>query len=380
MVQPRTCAGWFVEGLLLLFPVFLSVPTVSAHADKDVLRLLIWEGYAPQEYVKGFEKRIEAKYGRKVKLDISFVRGSDDYFAPVRTKRVDLVTISHHLFKDIRFNYIGKQLLVPLDLKNIPDYENLVDALKRDKYHISKGELYGVPVAQGPYGLAYNTEKSTSAPSTWRVFWDPKLRGKYVLGAHEYLYNVSIVALALGYPRDSINNYDTLNNDQFKEKLREFAVNAHSFWIGQDKVNDLLGMTLATSWGDSFTSLRERGKTWKMADPKEGTPWWIDDYAITWSLEDKPFLKKVAEEWINEALKPDFQVENIIRDLTIHPVTTNINDRLSLEERQRLGIDRPGSFTEKRILQQTMSRRDRNGLRLLWDEATQGIEFEEGGD
>ena len=110
-----------------------------------------------------------------------------------------------------------------------------------------------------------------------------------------------------------------------------------------------------------------------MAHPKEGTPWWIDEYAVTWTLHDKPFLKKVAEEWINEVLKPDFQVNTLVRDLTIFPTVTNISDQLTLEEKERLGIDTPDSFEKKRFPQQVISQRDRNGLRLLWGEAMKGI-------
>ncbi|MCP3994232.1 MAG: extracellular solute-binding protein [bacterium] len=370
----------FAGARSLFLTVVVLMPSLASRADEDILRLLTWEGYAPEKVVQDFEKRMAAKYGRKVTLEVSFVDGSEDFYGPVRTRSADVITISHHLFKDPRFNYIGNQLLLPINLSNILNHDNVVEDLKKADYHCSHGNVYGVPVAQGPYGLAFNTHKMTSAPTSWQVFWDPGFKGQYVLGAHEYLYNVNIVALVLGYPRDVINSYDALNNELFKAKLRELTVNAHSFWVGQDKADDLQGRTLAASWGDSFASLRARGEAWKMAAPKEGTPWWIDDYAITWTLRDKPFLKRVAEEWINEVLEPDFQVRNIIRDLSIYPTVTHIHDKLTPDEKQRFGPGRVGSVMEGRIFQQTVSRRDRNGLRLLWSEAMEGMDVEKTGD
>ena len=72
-----------------------------------------------------------------------------------------------------------------------------------------------------------------------------------------------------------------------------------------------------------------------MADPVEGTLWWIDDYVITWALADKPFLKKVAEEWLNKMLSPEFQRLNLVEASGQYPVITNFTDKLEEEERIR---------------------------------------------
>ncbi len=356
---------------LVLFTLLFSTH-VSASAGTDVLRLLLWEGYAPKEYVAEFERKIETKYGRKIKLAVAYVESPDDFFDPVRDKSVDLITISHHTIKDERFHYIEKQLLLPFDLKNIPNHVNLIPDLMMADHHVSNGKIYGVPVANGPYGLAYNTEKLQQAPQSWKIFWEPAFKDKYVIGAHEYIYNVNITAMVLGYPRKSISSYDALNNREFKKKLRQLAVNAHSLWVGVDKADNLIGMSIATSWGDSLSSLKRMGEVWKMATPVEGTLWWIDEYVMTGALADKPFLKKVAEEWINMSLSTHFQINHLIREVNIYPVVTNIADKLTTEEKERILLDTSESFLEMRILQTTYSQRDRNGLKILWDEALEG--------
>jgi len=348
--------------------------------QEQVLRLLIWEGHAPKQYVEEFEKRIEAKYGRKVKLKITFVSGSDSFYAAVRAKAVDIVMMTHHHFKDERFKYIQNKLLLPLDLENIPNFKHVIPALQNAEHLHSDEKVYASPVSQGPYGLAYNTELLQEEPQSWNILWDQRFKDKYVIGANEYIYNANITALALGYPRESISSYDALNNSKFKEKLRQLAVNAHSFWVGVDKPDDLAGMTLATSWGDSIGPLVKRGKPWKIAEPAEGMPCWIDNYAITWTLEDKPFLRKVAEEYINGLLSTDYQVEHIMRTMSLTPIITNIDDLLTAKEKERLHVETPNFFSENRMLQHTYSKRDRNGLKLLWDEAMKGIEIEKGSD
>ena len=364
---------FFILNLSILLLILLFIRPVQVCAEEDVLRLLIWEGYAPEKFVKEFEREIELKYGRKVKMDISFVKGSDDFYDPVRSKTIDVITICHHLMKDERFQYIAKKLILPLDLNNIPNQANLMTELKKADYHACNGKTYGVPVANGPYGLAYNTKRLNQSPQSWKIFWDPAFKNKYTVGAYEYLYNINITALALGYPRESISCYGTLNNRKFREKLKLLAVNAHSFWIGQDKPDDLIGLSLAAIWGDSIKPLSRMGEVWKMADPVEGTLWWVDDYAITWALKEKPFLKKVAEEWINKVLSPGFQIEHIVRESGLYPVVINISDKLSNEERKRIQIGMPGSNLDNRILQHTYSQVDREAMKLMWDEAMKGV-------
>ena len=85
-------------------------------------------------------------------------------------------------------------------------------------------------------------------------------------------------------------------------------------------------------------------------------------------------MKKVAEEWINKGLSSEFQVNHLVRDVGIYPVVINIVDKLTDNEKKRIQTDStPGSFMENHILQHNYSKRDRNGLKLLWDEAIQGI-------
>nr|MBF0223751.1 hypothetical protein [Desulfobulbaceae bacterium] len=109
----------FVDALkiliIALFILCIASPS-SSSGGEDVLRLLVWGGYAPRGFVEQFEQSIQEKYDRKVKFKVSFVEKSDDFYDAVREKGADLITISHNLFKDERFNFISKNLLLPLDI------------------------------------------------------------------------------------------------------------------------------------------------------------------------------------------------------------------------------------------------------------------------
>jgi spermidine/putrescine-binding protein len=357
-----------------LCAIIINMP-IPVRAEEGVLRLLIYEGHAPPTFVSNFEKYIEEKYGAKVKLQVSYLDGTDGFYDLIRGGRVDMVVLTHHLIKDKRFNFIDNKLLLPLDLKNIPNFKHMSPALQKAEHLNSNGQLFAAPESQGPYALAYNKSLLKEAPKSWDILWDPQFKGKYVIGANEYIYNAMITALALGYPRESVASYDTLNNSTFKMKLRQLAVNAHSFWIGVDKADDLSGHLLATVWGDSLGPLEQRGEQWEMAEPVEGTPFWIDNISITSALEDKPFLKKLAEEYINELQSTDYQVGHILRVVGTLPVISDIDHLLTPEEKKRIKVGTLNSLDTNRVLLPTCSRRNRNGLKLLWDEAIEGIQI-----
>ena len=362
---------------LFLSAIIINIPTPVC-AEEAVLRLLIWEGHAPPVFVSRFEKQIEEKYGSKVKLQISYMDGTDGYYDLIRSGSVDMVMLTHDLIKDKRFNFIDNKLLLPLDLKNIPNFKHMSPTLQNAEYLYSNGHVYGAPESQGPYVLAYNKSLLKEAPKSWDILWNPQFKDKYIIGANEYPYNTMITALALGYPRESLGNYDALNNPTFKKKLRQLAVNAHAFWIGVDKADDLFGHLLATVWGDSLGPLKQRGEQWERAEPVEGTPFWIDNMSMTSALADKPFLKKVAEEYINELLSTDYQISHILRVVGTLPVISDIDNLLTPEEKQRIKLGTINTLNTNRVLLPTCSRRDRNGLRILWQEAMEGIAINKG--
>jgi len=361
--------------VITVFFLFLFNSAVHASADETILRIKVWGGYAPEEYVHMFETMVTNKYDKEIKLEVSYALGSDDFFNSVRDRKIDLITVSHQSLKDDLYGYIDKKLLIPPEIKNIPNHANIDSSLKDADFNYSEGKLFGIPLAHGPYGLIYNTAKFEQPPDSWNIFWDPAYKNKYIIGYQEYLYNINITALVMGYNRNTIHNFDALNNPEFIIKLKHLAVNSGGGWIGVDEPDDFKGMSFGISWGDSLSSLNRKEEIWKMVYPVEGTMWWIDVYALTWALSDKPFLKKIAEEWINYSLSSEFQLNHIVREVGVHPVVTNVTDMLTDEEKKQVQINTTsGSFTHQRILQHSYSQRDRNGLKLMWDKVMEGIQ------
>lgn len=359
----------FILVSLALCSFFWPLPSQA----EVTLRVMTWVGYSPDEQVHDFEQRMSKKYGEAVKLKIFYMNGYDEAFNLLRRGEADVVVLVDHILRDGRYRFIANKLIIPLDRELVPNYRDVLDVYK--PYVEYDGEVYGAPIASGPYGLAYNTKYFDEPPKSWNILWDAKYKGRYAITNGIFEVNIYVTALAMGYPRDSLGDFDGLNTPQFKARLRTLVENAESFWPGIDEAHHLQGLQLATSWGFSMPGLSELGENWQMAEPLEGSPTWIDVHTINQSLANKPLKKALANEWINYTLSPEFQGKVIVDGIATPPVTTSAVDQLSKQQKKDFHLG-DKDFTRKyRVVYPTIKQeRNRNGIKHLWQEANQGIE------
>ncbi len=339
-----------------------------APANAETLRMIIWEGYFPEAHRAKFIKWVKQKHGVDLTFEVTYVTDAQEFYHALLKKKTDMISPTHNLINDQRFNFIKKKLLLPINLDNVPNFKNLMPGLKEAAYHSSGGKVYAVPYANGPYGLAYNSGKLSAPPTTWKVLLDPRYSKKYTVVEDYFEVNVYIAALMAGIPPGDLTDYNAVNKPRVVENLRTLRMNSGPFWNGVDKVSDLKGHTLATSWGFSFAGLAEQGETWKFAEPVEGSPWWVDNFAVGSSLADKPGLRRIAEELINYLISPEFQLENVIDSLSAVPVNTATP--LTEEQQKAFHMDDDAeTFVKRRILWPTLSERARNGFARMWKNA-----------
>jgi len=354
----RQCS-WF----LLLLTI-----TPAVFAEPQLLRLLVWEGYAPEAKRQEFKDYIQGKYKVDLQLEVSFISETDDCYRALRLKTADILSPAHNRINDKRFRMFDLGLLLPLNLDNIPNYVDLESNFKHLPHLTYQGQPYGTPFAWGPYGLIYNADRIAEPPTSWNALWTPNYRNQFTiadLGEH----NIYVTALALGYGEAEFRDFDALNNVHFRNKLASLARNSHELWHGVDTADDLTDMSLATSWGFSLPQLRERGENWKWAPLQEKSPGWIDNFVISHTLKDKPQLKRIAEEWINYALSPEYQAAVLVEGLAARPVNSKTRALLNQKQIEAAGLGDDSSSGEMFVLMPELDRRTRNGFNLLWNMA-----------
>lgn len=350
----------------LFLCLFCSITVLAS--EQQTLRLLIWEGYAPQAQRDEFRRHILKKYDVELTMEVDYINDAEDGFEALRLKNADIVSPAHNRINDKRFRMIDLGLILPIDLDNIPNYHDLNPSFKQLHHLVKNGQHYGIPFAWGPYGLVYNSERFETPPSSWNALWAIRFHNQYSIADYAEI-NIYVAALALGYDAKELSNFEKLNNPIFKHKLFELITYTNNFWVGVDTADDLQNLSLATSWGFALPELKSRGETWRWAHPEEGVPGWIDNHVISHSLKEKPLMKRIAEEWINYTISVEFQAKVLVETLGTHPVNQITADLSSEEQKQSFFAQSFNDEDANIILMPELDRRARNGINLLWNEA-----------
>ena len=171
-----------------------------AQAEAMTLRMLVWEGYAPAELREQFVRLVKEKHGVDLTIDVAYVNGNDDFFPALRDKKADLISPSHPVPKDERWKLIKLKLTLPIDLANVPNYQNVLPSLQKADYCTVDGKVYAVPHVRGPYGLAYNTALVQTPPDSWNVLWALEYKGKVTTTVRAKLSDDEIARFHLDDP------------------------------------------------------------------------------------------------------------------------------------------------------------------------------------
>src|SRR6185369_16630192 len=109
--------------LLLLLCVSACVLGMNSCTRQKTLSLLVWEGYADQSFVKGFEEQC------KCKVQASYMGSSDELMAKLRggsAANYDVISPS----SDVAGTIATSNLAAPLDPRKFPHYELLSPQLR----------------------------------------------------------------------------------------------------------------------------------------------------------------------------------------------------------------------------------------------------------
>ena len=157
------------------------------------LRILAWQGYADDDWVKAFETQYN------VDVSVVFIGTDDEIWAKIKGsegKDFDLFAVNTAQLQ----RYIDVGLVTPYDLNKIPNQKETLPRfrdLSKIKGVMRDGKLYAIPYAFDSIGIIYDTNKVKPAPTSMEALWDPKYQGK-VLGYDNGEHNFSITALTMG--------------------------------------------------------------------------------------------------------------------------------------------------------------------------------------
>jgi len=274
--------------------------TEEAPATGGVLRMLTWEGYAPEELVNKFTDETG------IKVEITYIGDNNELIAKMAaTKGVGFDLVSPTL------NYVATAqeqfgIYQPIDLSKvnkdlfIPAYWESI--LKNSEY---EGKPYALPFVWGTTAMIINVDKAPDAGKSYLDLCDPKYEGRVSYRAkYDTLY---MFAYALGYdPAEAVKDEDEYRKVMYavRDKLIECKPIVRTYWDSRQQLEDLLKneeVWVATSWDAIAWTLMKDDPRFRYVVPEEGAVGWFDTFAISAGAENVD----AAYQWINFVMKPE---------------------------------------------------------------------------
>ncbi|HTT64828.1 MAG TPA: ABC transporter substrate-binding protein [Bryobacteraceae bacterium] len=330
----------------------------ACHKSKPVLGLLVWEGYADPSFTSSFEEKCQCQ------VRASYMGSSDELVAKLQggsAANYDVISPS----SDVATMIARKGLAAPLDLSQIPTYQQLMPRLTSLPLVKSGGKVYGVPYQWGPNPLLYDTTAFPTPPDSWNILWDPKVKGK--VSVWDDLSTVYMAAQVLGYDKPDPHALYNLTDEQLekvKAKLLQLKPNIRKIWSTGGELTNLFEnheVTLAMGWPLMTNQLRKVNFPIGETIPKENTTGWIDHLMVTAASEHKALAHQLIEYLVEAGTQ-----KKVIAVTGYLPSNPAVAALLTGGEKKNLHLDDLDHYQQRIYFWEDVPRRDK--YNQIWNE------------
>ena len=284
-----------------------SAAQTSVGKGEGALNLIAWAGYVEDgstdpkvDWVTPFEQSTGCKTSVKV------AGSSDEMVTLMRTGNYDGVSASG----DASRRLVAGGDVAPVNVDLVPNYKDVVPALKDQPYNTVDGTHYGIPHGRGANLLMWRTDKVSPAPTSWGVVFDPNSKYKGHITAYDRPIYIADAAVYLKSTRPDlkISNPYELDEKQFAaavDLLKKQRRVAGEYWT--DATKEIQSFTsgstlLGTTWQYQANTLlaSKPPVPVKAILPKEGSTGWSD----TWMIHSKAKHPNCMYQWMNWITSP----------------------------------------------------------------------------
>lgn len=248
-----------------------ATPAAMDTTVPDKMILYNWAEYMPSSILKSFEK----KYG--IKVEETYFEDNEALLAKLKAgaRGYDMTVTSDYMVAIM----IESGLLVPLDMKYIPNFNNVDERYYKPQWDPGEdGKKYSVPYQWGTTGVGVRTDVVKEPVSSWTDLWDPKYKGQIVMLADEREVLAAALKM-LGYSMNSTSQ-DELDQATAKCIEQKPLVKAYTSTTTRRSIMEGTGMT--HGWTgyvlSAYDELGSEKLTYML--PSEGYCLWTDNAVI----------------------------------------------------------------------------------------------------
>lgn len=298
------------------------------------INYLGWQTYEGMEKIKPFLEEFN------LTLNTQWISNNDEVFTKLKASgggRYDITTNFHGIIETLYSN----DLIEPIDVSKIPNWEYVDDVFKEMDYYQADGNIYSIPFTFGGIGIIYNADVM-EPPTSYDVLLDPKYKGK-VLMHDESVAMIETAAIWLGFENPTMLTQEQL--DQVEELLMKLKANSRyiaptlgdcvSAFVNEEVVIEFAQWDAVAQW------IQAEGINAQPIMPKEGGYGYVDNYCVV-----KDAANKMATyAYINELLSPEVQAE--LSTTSVGIVNKNALEFMEEQQRTAYNYDDLAGFFEK---------------------------------
>ncbi|MEP6759155.1 MAG: ABC transporter substrate-binding protein [Actinomycetota bacterium] len=271
------------------------------------LSLIVWAGYAEDDWVKPFEQQTGCQVDVKEGIDSSDMvnlmkQGGGTIY--------DGVSASG----DASNRLIAGGDVAPIDVSMFPDYADVMPSLQSPPHNTVDGVHYGVPYMWGPNFLLFNTDVVKPAPDSWAPVFDANSPYAGNVTAYNSPIYIADAALYLKATQPDLGITDPyeLTSDQLDAAVNLLKTQyglIGKYWSAYtDEIKGFASgdMTIGTAWPVNQQYIQIDNKVpVQSVIPKEGVTGWAD----TWMMSSHAPDPNCMLMWMQYTLQPDVQTQ-----------------------------------------------------------------------
>jgi len=303
----------------------LGIGGQGSGSSSDELHILSWGGQNWDDtWIGGFEEKHDVTLTKEV------ISANADAVNKIKRNdpgTYDLVRPTQYVIQ----RGVQEGFLEPLNLQNIPAYEDKVyDNLKLDLFE-KDGDTFAVPFLFGATGVLWNKDAvSLGDLPSLDVLWDDQHEGRVSIRDHGP-DNTIFAALKTGQDPMSPSNFE-----EIQSSLESLTDNSRTYWGSGSEIEQIAKsgeVDIMTCWDGAYRRLEANGQNVGFAGFQEGTQGWVDSWAVTKGSENQELAEKFINYNLTEMAREWFEKINYPIASTDTNYTEEEKDRFNLDEK-----------------------------------------------
>ncbi len=319
--------------LLLLLTLVLSISapilsSCSSSGEVTTLYVYNWGEYISDgsdgsiDANAEFEKYCEDVLGMKVEVNYSTFSSNESMYAKISSGSAvyDVIIPSDYMIQRM----ISEDLLAPLDISKIPNYQYIDEKFKGENVYYEDGSdnIYSVPYFYGMIGVIYNSDivsEEDALSESWGLMWNEN----YTRDILQFNNSRDAFGTALYYLGYDVNN---ATDEQWREALALLKTQKDLVqgYVMDEIFNKMKSgsAAIASYYAGDFLSMYEDNDSLSFYYPKEGTNSYVDAMCIPKNSANYD----LASEYINFMCSDKIAIANAEYTYYASPLTTVYNN------------------------------------------------------